>query len=371
MVKYQHKIGLHLNITPQFSVLYIIFLTGKCNLKCRYCGGSLDESLMPSEIEYPHSQLRKFIEDDRDPVIAFYGGEPLLRKKRMEEIMDKIQARYVLQTNGIYLDRVKRDYLRRFSSILVSIDGRKDLTEYYRGRVYDRVIRNVTMVNKMDYDGELIARMVAGERTNIFSDVMHLMNLGIFTHVHWQIDAIWSGVERFKDFSRWVKDYNEGITLLSKKFFEMLKTGKIPGIVPFLGVLKAFLYGPNPSPPCGAGKEAVAITTDGRILACPICPEFEWNLMGDIHSGIIRRTSILDPCMECKIFDVCGGRCLFTNRERLWGETGFRMVCRTVEHLVNEISKILPEVKRLVKDGVISKKSLIYPGFYNTTEIIP
>ncbi len=326
---------------------------------------------MPSEIEYPLSLLKRFIEDDSDPVIAFYGGEPLLRMKQMERIMDNIHARYVLQTNGVYLDRMKKDYLKRFSSILVSIDGRKNLTEYYRGRIYDRVIKNVTQIKEMGYNGDLIARMVAGERTEIFSDVIHLMNLGIFTHVHWQIDAIWSDMERLKNFDIWVEKYNRGISVLSKEFFKILRSGKIPGIVPFLGVLKAFIHEPNPSPPCGAGINSLSITTDGRILACPICPEFEWNMMGDIYSGILKRVSIRDPCVRCEIFNVCGGRCLFTNRERLWGDEGFRLVCRTVKHLVYEMDKILPGVIDLIKRGVIDESSLLYPKFNNTLEIIP
>ena len=53
-------------------------------------------------------------------------------------------------------------------------------------------------------------------------------------------------------------------------------------IVPFLGVIKALLSKPNTSPPCGAGTNSFAIATDGRVLACPIAPEFKWNVLGDM-----------------------------------------------------------------------------------------
>lgn len=352
-------------------MLYILFLTGKCNLNCRYCGGSIDENIMPPELTYSISELRKFIEDDKNPIIAFYGGEPLLRIKLMERIMDKIQAKYVLQTNGIFLDKIKSSYLRRFSSILVSIDGRKSITDYYRGSVYQKVIENIKKIKKNGYSGELIARMVAGERTEIFTDVKHLLNLNLFSHIHWQIDAIWSGVERLRTFDRWVERYNSEVSILVNEFVSSLREGKVLGIVPFLGVLKALIYEPNTAPPCGAGVNSVSITTDGRVLACPVCPEFEWDIIGDIHTGISKKSSIGYPCNTCKIFDICGGRCLFTHIERLWGDRGFNLVCRTVKHLVNEMKNILPIAEELIEAGIIEKESLIYPKFLNSTEIIP
>jgi len=45
--------------------------------------------------------LRRFIEGDEEPIIAFYGGEPLLNASFMEEVMDEVDwARFVVQTNA-------------------------------------------------------------------------------------------------------------------------------------------------------------------------------------------------------------------------------------------------------------------------------
>jgi len=43
-------------------VLYIIIVTPICNLKCKYCGGSLQG--MPEEISYSIEELASFIEKD-------------------------------------------------------------------------------------------------------------------------------------------------------------------------------------------------------------------------------------------------------------------------------------------------------------------
>ena len=111
---------------------YFIILTKECNLFCSYCGGGSDSP--PREIQYSIEDLRSFLSKDRDPVIEFYGGEPLLRIKTMKSIMDSVPGRFVIQTNGIFLDRIEPEYLSRFHSILVSIDGTEVVTDRERGK---------------------------------------------------------------------------------------------------------------------------------------------------------------------------------------------------------------------------------------------
>jgi putative peptide-modifying radical SAM enzyme len=348
-------------------MLYIIFLTGKCNLNCKYCGGSIPRRVMPGEIKYSLNDLKDFISQDSNPSIAFYGGEPLLRINLMKKIMDKIEAKhFIIQTNGLFLKDVEEEYIRRFSSILVSIDGRKDVTDFYRGDgIYDKIIENVEKIKNI-FHGELIARMVATEKTDIYLDVKHLLSLDLFTHIHWQLNVIWSPNELWNDFNSWIHKYNLGVSKLVDFWIDEMRKGNVLGIVPFLGVMKALLGYKNSSPPCGAGVNSFTIATDGRILACPVCADFDWNVLGDLKRGIIRHVEISEPCKSCEYSKVCGGRCLFFNRERLWGSEGFNLVCSTVKHLIKEIEKVKDVAVRLC-----GKEKLVYPKFNNTTEIIP
>ena len=353
-------------------MLFIVFLTAKCNLRCKYCGGL--QGVMPNEITYPIEKLVDFISQDDNPSIAFYGGEPFLRLDLMKRIMDSIDAEhYIVQTNGLRLSSLEQEYLNRFSTILVSIDGRKEVTDYYRGKgVYDTVLRNVKAV-KDCFEGELIARMVATQKTDIYEDVTHLLNLNLFTHVHWQIDAVWSADGIWYDFKGWVEEYNKGISKLVRLWLSELEKGRVLGIVPFLGVLKALLGFRNSAPPCGSGVDLIAITTDGKVVACPICADLDWNVLGDLNTDLdkLKKVKIGKPCPNCEYFGVCGGRCLFFNKERLWGDEGFKLVCSTVKHLIEEIKKAKPRILELVDRGVIKFEDLIYPKFNNTTEIIP
>jgi len=71
-------------------VYYHLILTDACNLCCTYCRGkafvvdppdqpgiAIDEDL-PVDLDIDLDDLYRFLAKDPDPVLIFYGGEPLL-----------------------------------------------------------------------------------------------------------------------------------------------------------------------------------------------------------------------------------------------------------------------------------------------------
>ncbi|RLG48411.1 MAG: putative peptide-modifying radical SAM/SPASM domain-containing protein [Thermoproteota archaeon] len=357
-------------------MLYIVLTTGQCNLKCKYCGGSFPKEIVPWEVQYSIEDLVKFLSQDREAIVAFYGGEPLLNPGFIEKVMKKVLAKhFLIQTNGILIENLKPEFWRRMDAVLLSIDGRKEVTDYYRGKgVYDKVLRAAARLRAMGFEGDLIARMAVSERSDVYLDVTHLLKLGLFDHVHWQLDVIWS--DSWDDFDSWVKNsYKPGISKLVALWLNEMRKGRVLGIVPFQGVMKAILQGGISSPPCGSGRDAFAISTDGRILACPIAADVKWAYLGDIQQKRPEdlRDSILieEPCVSCDVFRYCGGRCLYTYKERLWGEGGFRKVCDLTKHMISELLKISHEVRQLMKSRIVRPEQVLYPRFNNTTEIIP
>ncbi|MEM2069643.1 MAG: radical SAM protein [Nitrososphaerota archaeon] len=128
------------------SMLFIIYTTGRCNLKCRYCGGSFNPEIVPWKIKYSLSDLEHLIKDK--DIVGFYGGEPLLNLELIKDFMDTFTAsRYVIQTNGLLLHKLDRRILENLDTILVSVDGVEDLTDRFRGRgVYKKVLENVKKI---------------------------------------------------------------------------------------------------------------------------------------------------------------------------------------------------------------------------------
>ncbi|GAG78157.1 unnamed protein product, partial [marine sediment metagenome] len=97
---------------------YHLVLTKRCNLNCQYCHGG--EEIGPeTEIQYNLDDLAAFLKKDDEIQLMLYGGEPTLRIPLIIELMDRFpQARFMLQTNALLLNKIPEDYAKRFHSIL-------------------------------------------------------------------------------------------------------------------------------------------------------------------------------------------------------------------------------------------------------------
>ncbi len=355
---------------------YHIILTKECNLNCNYCGGGSDSP--PKEIQYSIVDLKSFLSQDNAPVIEFYGGEPLLRIETMKRIMDEIPGRFVIQTNGLLLDRIEPQYLEKFNSILVSIDGKKDVTNEWRGNgVYERIIKNIRTIRERGFRGDFVARMTVAQGTDIYENVRHLVGTGIFDHVHWQLsfEMFWEGAK--DGIEKWIGLYNAGISSLVEWWLsEMALTGRLAGIVPFTGIMNSLLSGKDSELRCGSGIDFFTVMPDGRISACPVSVDFDFSVVGSIFNdaplSLCDKVYVGEPCISCDIFHICGGRCLFVNKAQdMLRENGYSLICTTVRHLVGELRNVLPQILELIESRVVRRSDFEYPEFNNGCEIIP
>jgi len=370
---------------------YYLTLTTKCNLMCKYCYGNstvdfLSEKELlnydlniPSEINYNVDHLKKLIKDDKDSCITFYGGEPLLRINLITDVMDKVKSkRFMIQTNGFFLDKLNSEYTNKFSTILVSLDGTKEHTNKMRGEgVFEKIIENLKYIKTNGYKGEIIARMVASpEEGNIYENVKFLAENEDFkfTSIHWQIDAqFWKSDYEKKDFVNWSKKYNSEIGELVNWWVEDIKKNKrVLKIYPFIGIIHDLFYNIKSPMRCGAGHSLFGIQTDGVITGCPITAGYKPLYCGNIKDSEIKisNLNVKNPCVSCDVLNICGGRCLYANYTKLWGEKGFNEVCDTIKFLIEKLKKVLPEIKNLIDKKIISETDLDFDR-YNGCEIIP
>lgn len=370
---------------------FYITLTTKCNLECRYCYGKLCDDFgttfenfvvdydLPSDIQYPVSALQQFLKQDPDLTVIFYGGEPLLQIDVMKELMDTINARYIIQTNGLLLDQIEPEYLNRFHTILISIDGDEKLTDYYRGNgVYQKIMQNIHLLYAHNFQGELIARMTVMDQTEINKQAWYLLfnDDHPFSSVHWQLDALfWKNDFNKTRFTRWVTGtYNPQITRLIEKWVTYVEDkAQVPRIYPFVGLIYSMLTSESSQLRCGAGWTVYNIQTNGTISPCPVMAGMKDFYMGDIWHNTpftLKNVSPGDPCVTCSLNSLCGGRCLYANITRLWGTEGFKLVCQTIQHLITTLQQHLPRITQLIEKKVISTSDFMYPQF-NSCEIIP
>lgn len=349
--------------------------TGACNLKCRYCGGSFDSKHSPWSVRHDLAELKRLLSRDPSPVVFFYGGEPLLNPRLIVEVMDGVRAaRWGIQTNGTLARLLPPEYWRRFDVVLLSIDGVEEVTDFYRGRgVYKAVLSALKWLREeVKCKCEAIARMTVGRRSDIYRDVVHLLSLG-FDKVHWQLNAVWTDEWGPREFLDWAySSYLPGIRRLRDLFVEEAGRGRVLGIVPFLGIYRALLFKPFDWVPCGAGRTAFAVNTDGRILACPIAVAEGWAEVGDVKRGLSRPALRLDGrCARCEYKHVCGGRCLYVHYERYWGEEGFDAVCRVTKEAIKALEEAAGRLRELIERGAAPKDPFLYEPTLDSTEAIP
>lgn len=375
-------------------MFFHVILTTDCNLQCRYCFGEtmddfdedfgdfeLDYSL-PRKASYNVEMLSEFCKKDPECVLTFYGGEPLLNADALRQIMDKVPAKqFMIQTNGQLLDQLEPKYVNRFHTILVSIDGEEPLTDYYRGKgTFRKVISNLKLIIKNGFKGELIARVTVMEQTDIYKQIMWLLNNPEFpfSSVHWQLNAgFWGNDYARRNFRRWSQEsYIPGVDKLAQFWVDrMQKEGIVIRLYPLLGIANSLLFNDKMSlMRCGGGWINYAIQTDGYIIPCPTM----WG-MKKYYLGHIAETNPLElgkvfvnnsPCKGCDVLGVCGGRCLYANITKRWSDEAYSEVCLTVRGLISSVERQLPRISQLIQEGRISLQDFEYLK-YNGCEIIP
>ncbi len=375
-------------------MFFHVILTTECNLQCRYCFGEtmddfdedfgdfeLDYSL-PRKADYDVGYLDRFCSKDPDCVVTFYGGEPLLNADFIRKTMDQVKAKhFMIQTNGQLLDRLEPEFVNRFHTILVSIDGEEALTDHYRGKgTFRKVIDNLKLITSNGFKGELIARVTVMEQTDIYKQIrwLHDNPEFSFSSVHWQLNAgFWGNDYARRDFKSWSeKNYIPGVDKLARFWVDqMAEKGVVLRLYPLLGIANSLLMDKEPSlMRCGGGWANYAIQTDGYIIPCPTMWGMKKYYLGNIaDSDPLNLPEVFvndKPCTECDIQGLCGGRCLYANITKRWSTEAYATVCNTVRNLIKSVESQLPRISQLIKEGTISLQDFEYLK-YNGCEIIP
>ncbi|HZK30257.1 MAG TPA: TIGR04084 family radical SAM/SPASM domain-containing protein [Methanoregula sp.] len=371
-----------------------LILTDDCNLCCSYCRARVFENPderedtepqihidphLPPELNVNLDLLYGFLSRDPSPSLTFYGGEPLLRTDLIERIMREAPAqRFMIQTNGLLLDKINPKIVNRFSTILVSIDGREELNDANRGKgTYRKVIENIKKICRNGYKHEMIARMTVTESTDIVGAVHWLSDNPdySFSSIHWQLDANFSHDFSHRSFTRWVNDsYNPGIFRLVKDWVDhMENTGEVLYWYPFLDPMEDLLLKRESGLRCGSGYANYSIMTDGNIAPCPVMLGMSEYYVGHVRDADPQNLKIMrvnGECAHCRILSFCGGRCLYSNITKPWGEPERQVVCSTVENLHRSLTSQLPRVKNLLASKRIDISDFSHEK-YNGCEIIP
>lgn len=296
--------------------LLVIWPTGRCNLSCKYCYAS-----NRSSEEMGMDTFRKALQlmGDHPFQIQFAGGEPLLKKDLLEEMLEYVKAVYpevscAVQTNGTLIDDAFARMVKKYRlAVGVSMDGRPEKNEWLRGKTnaatdgvrllgqYGISLNLNTVViaeNVLQLADMVDLSVYLGNVRGIGLDLLRLSGRALETEVHRAAP----------------KDLEKGLYLLKERLDLVNRLLKKPLVVREFQKASYQLRVKNP---CGeycfaSLGHSFVVLPNGACYPCGSLAGEEKYYMGNVHTAVspIRINAVRpQQCSSCKYRNVCSGGC--------------------------------------------------------------
>lgn len=310
---------------------YTLHLTNECNLKCHYC--------------YVHKQAKKQMtvktaraaidfaaRNGKTTGISFFGGEPLLRKELIADVVDyakKIDGRtfsFKITTNGTLLDE---DFLKYCTDnrimIAISVDGTKAAHDKHRiykngAGSYEKVKAAAELLLK--YQPYACAMMVINPDTvGLYADgVQKLFDIGFAYYIcslNFDKAANWEE----KHFDELKRQFD----LLSRMYINWTRAEEKFYFSPFEVKMRSHIDGEQYcAQRCRLGQRQLSVDTDGRLYPCVQFVGDARYCIGDIRGGTdeTKRRELFEQaertgeeCARCAINRRCNHNCGCLNKQ--------------------------------------------------------
>lgn len=308
-----------------------------CNLRCEYCFAQTGDFGGERCIMTPETGRRAIdflIENsaNRENIeLDFFGGEPLMawdtvvetvRYARSVEKKHGKNFRFTITTNGLLLDDEKIDFINReMVNVVLSLDGRKDVTDRIRKTLngksaYDVIVPKFQKLVQSRGDKDYYVRATFTKYNLDFTDdVIHLRELGFeqlsAEPVVTDINEPYAITE--SDLPRVFSEYDRLCEVMMNRekdkfnfFHFMVDLDQGPCAIKRLRG-------------CGCGNDYVAVDPNGNIYPChQFVGIDEWK-MGNLYDGsfdndiksIFAATHVYSKqgCRDCWAKFFCSGGC--------------------------------------------------------------
>ena len=310
---------------PQLSQLFFE-LTTACNLHCRHCGSNSGackhEELDIEAIGITLDQLRPTITDEL-PKIALTGGEPMMHPSfwTIVEMLSTRNLTWGMTSNATLIDQHAAQRLKAYgvSSISVSVDGLKDMHDWFRNQIgaFEHAVSGIRHL------------VSAGVPTDI-TTVVHKRNISSLSAMApfvaslgpraWRLVPI-DPIGRARDCPDLFLNEAEMHELMS-----FISANRAAGTQPLLTTGCSHYLGKyegmarSGSFFCGAGITVASIRANGDICACLDIPPTPQTIQGNIHNerlydiwdnrfALFRTSKIArcGTCSNCEHVRACDG----------------------------------------------------------------
>ncbi|MEL9970310.1 MAG: radical SAM protein [Metallosphaera sp.] len=327
-----------------------LLLTYNCNFDCVYCfqkgfrrAISVSENVMRGFVNYIKRK-----EGGRKVRVTFFGGEPLLELRKIEDIsksLSGLKYSFSVVTNGSLLTKSVAERLISLglSHVQITLDGPREVHDkrrhYLDGRgSYEVILNNLRNLQDMV---NVILRINVDVKNLDEVDVLfsELRERGI-TNIRLDPHFVHSNVFRNEWWDNVIPRDQEAEVL--ERFWEKARAHgfKIPHDVFRLGLCVAHV------------DEDVVVDPEGRVYPCwafsgnPLYVKGRLTEQGDLiilNERLIGKNSlILSPkCKTCPFLPLCMGGCRFLSMLEGKGYHGLDCRRETYERLVNLVSRIM------------------------------
>jgi len=396
----------HRYSTRRFAMIHLS-VTGRCHARCQGCvnaaitAGSTKERnrLVPIADTLPQRDAACIIrlvrgpQDGKEPVICFYGGEPLLAADKIVNIMELLKdaglsppPRFMLYTNGDRLENAVESVPAMLASLWllsVSIDGRSAQHERFRpGTSLERIHRGLESYVRHKASGATVLMWSTlreeQELLDCFREFRELESRTLVDQWFWH----WAeSTEPFRDLEGFATRYETALEAVMDDYLDRLGRGRIPPF-PHINELVLFALSGNgrATSACGVECSGNYDLIDGKIHACADLPL-------DLAIGTIEPdgTPRITPrdlsflleyknelgCNSCGVHRYCSGRCPVQacsgNRTRL------HQYCRLMRLHVAVVLERLDAIERRLLNASLSTQDLYQQSAFLTpfTDVTP
>ncbi|OAB44808.1 radical SAM/SPASM domain-containing protein [Paenibacillus glacialis] len=296
-----------------------IFVTNDCNLNCDYCYVASQREKKEFRVESISnliSFINRMLSLNKSEVVIFdfFGGEPLLNRECIEEIIVQakerisVRQKYIMTTNGTLLTQKNVDYIISNNiDLSVSLDGHPNTHDKHRKfksgmPSWNHISQNIEyLLKKIPH---VTARMTFDSQTvsELYNNVKFLECEGfkIIKPIPDFFDENWS---------------DENFEIL-KEQFKKLRLNSNPEIQVSLIKKRIFIQSD-----CSGGVDSFSINVNGDVYPCnyavgnkDFClgniSEFNKFELHSFHTDHSKR----NECKGCAYFSSCeSARCVFVN----------------------------------------------------------
>jgi uncharacterized protein len=348
-----------------------LHLTESCNLRCSYCyasryGYPQGNEISPTVLNAVAKRTVEYADQSGVmPLILFHGGEPLLCKNRLQQMIETFPAecRFAIQTNGTLLGSADVEFLIRHRvSIGISLDGVadwNDRTRMFPGGSGTFHIIDASLEALRGYEDVGVITTVTARNVNGLKELMQYLRQKEVTSVTLNpvspetdtaeklVASTTTLVSAYCDAVGACVDMNplDAAHSLIIDNVEAILTNILSDYRPVFCHMS----------PCGAGRLNLVVTADGMIWPCSgFVGRREYRCGSVLECSFTsalnaqpcirlrdRTVDEIEPCMDCAYKHICGANCPIPLLH-LYGDWNRPSVyCQFMQYLVDFIFDLL------------------------------